>query len=124
MLPEPLADQIERTRHCLFYVATQFSSDLKVMAHHAQQPKLFEVDTGRFRRKESLGEAWLMSAQPQSRKVLSELRLFEGKDFPRLASAGKRIEQDHYLASVEIIDEVEGGGAEIEQLNLRADLEL
>ncbi len=92
----------------------------KLTTHHAQQPKIFELDAGGFCCKESLRQAWLMGAQSHSRKMLAKLRLFEGKHLARLASAGKRVQQNHHLASIEVIDKVERRRTDVEQFNLRA----
>jgi len=118
MFHESFADHIQRSRHRAPYLGSQFRANLKITAHYAKQAKVFELDTGGIGRVKCLRQAWLVSAQSHSRQMLAQLRLLKGKHFARLASAGKRIEQDDNLTSRKVIDKIKRGRAEVEQFNL------
>jgi hypothetical protein len=121
MLLQNFANQIHSARHRLFDVGTQFRPDLEVTPYHAKQPKILEMNAGGFCGKQSFRQAWLVGAQSHSGKMLPKLPCSEGENLARLASAGKRVEQNHYLASCHVIDKIEGRRADVEQFDFRSD---
>ena len=103
MLPENLADLAKRSRCGLPYVVAQLRANVEVTADNAKQPKILETNARILSGEQSLHQAWLMSTQPHSWKMLPKLCLFEDKHFAGLASAGKRIEQNDYFSPNKVI---------------------